>query len=154
MDMELVKRFVALGRKIRAMEAEVADLKAEREQLKQPLMDMMIEEGMVNTTVELDGESSTVFIHSNLYVSRADGVEPGDIVTAFEQAGLGEMVSHTVQSTRLSAWAKELGEAAAEQGVTREDLVPAPLRGKITFAIDNDVRMRASSRRAATQPNE
>lgn len=151
MDIEAMQAFVRAARKVARAEEDLKAAKVARDAMKQALIEAMIEDGVLNTTVSVDGAANTIYIDSRTYVGRTEGTDAPTLIAAFEACGMGEMISHSVSSARLTSWANELSERAAEEGRPRIELVAEELRPLLKFSITNDLRMRASSssRRAA-----
>jgi hypothetical protein len=124
-------RFVDLDTKIKEMDAELKELKRERETLEDPLVEGLIEAGIQNMNVN----GKTVYIRTQLWASAKDIVDDsGEVVAkdwtsaleAVRSTGHGDLVETRINSQRLSALVRELDET--------EDGIPEILRDNLNIS--------------------
>ena len=101
-----VRRYKELRALQNAGEAEAKAYKDEADQLERELVEAFADAGVQN--VNVDGK--TVYLHRSVYAQRKPGVTTDDVKQALRDAGVGELVTETVNSNTLSAYVRELTE--------------------------------------------
>lgn len=114
------------------MDAELKELKKERESLEEPLLEGMVDAGIQNLNV--DGK--TVYIRTQIWASAKDMTDPltGEVIgkdwdsalDAVRKCGHGELVETRINSQRLSALIRELDET--------EDGIPEILKENLAIS--------------------
>lgn len=129
-DFSKARKFVTLSARIKALEAEVAKLKQDREVLKTDLMDQLVEAG--SNKIVVDG--ATVYIHQQLWAKPKNG-DYESAIAALRLCGLGDLVKETFNTNQLSAVIREM---------KREDRqIPEALEATIETTDTYDLRVRS-----------
>jgi hypothetical protein len=139
-------RYVEIEHKLRALEAQVKALEKEQETLAPMVLDEWLERGQHAATLQ----GSTVYIATDVYCSKADGVDGRTLADALIAAGLGGAVTYNVNT--LKAWVKEKVAQAREghkEFVSTDELIneaiPEEIRSKVRFSEEQRLRVRKAS---------
>lgn len=139
--LDKVRRYRELKDAAAAAGAEADALKAEAAVLEAELVDAFGEAGM--QSVNLDGK--TVYLHRSTFAQRKPGVDAEMVKAALRASGAEELVTETVNANTLSAWVRELVEAA-EDG--RGNGLPEAAAEVLELGERFAVRIRASASKA------
>lgn len=139
--LDKLRRYRQLRDAAAASEAEAKALKDEANLLEAELIEAFTEAG--TQSVNIDGK--TIYLHRSTFAQRKPGVTAEDVKAALKASGAGELVLETVNAQTLSAWVRELVEAA-EDG--RGPGLPEPAAEVLELGERYAVRMRASASRA------
>lgn len=137
MDLEPVRRFVRLGFEIEQLEAQVSELNKERMALEDTIRSMLIEEGVSNIPLDVDGEAMTVHSHRQLWVKPKKGIERDAVCEALRSCGLDWMVKENFNANTLSSFVRE--ELSNERAIPDE----------VTAVCDLDFRHRVRATRTS-----
>jgi hypothetical protein len=102
MDIELARRFGALVKEKRDLEAELRRVKDEMGTLEPLVLDEMQNNQM--DRMHLDGQ--TIYMH-RILTSKAKGGNRNAVVAALKAEGLGDLVAEGYNANSLSAWVRE-----------------------------------------------
>lgn len=141
-DMDLYKRWVELENEKIGLEAQLDGVKAEMAGLEPRILEAMVDSGVARISV--DGR--TLFTNRSLYAAPAEGKARPDVVAALKTADLGDFVSENYNANSLSAYVREVADAAGGRGVVSlesiHDNLPEALRGVLTIVEKFSVRSR------------
>jgi hypothetical protein len=103
-----MRSYVALTLEKKELKARLSEIEKELERLTDPIVDTLLEQGIENQRISLDGASYTVFPTTRLYARPKFG-EMRDLCAALVEHGPGTacMVGPNVNLNTLSAWVRE-----------------------------------------------
>lgn len=139
--LEKLRRYRELRDAAAASEAEAKALKDEATLLEAELVEAFSEAG--TQSVNIDGK--TIYLHRSTFAQRKPGVTAEDVKEALRASGASDLVTETVNAQTLSAWVRELVEAA-EDG--RGPGLPEPAEAVLELGERFAVRIRASASKA------
>lgn len=125
-----VKHYLELTERRRELEDRLAAVKAEAAEVERDVLDGFAADGIDRMTV--DGR--TVYLHSQIWASRPEGVETEDVVAALHSAGLGHMVNERYSSQTISAYLRDLEREGEE--------LPPALVGRLEPTVKFSARVR------------
>lgn len=125
-------RFVELDSRIKKLDAELKELKKERDAMEEPLIDGLVDAGIQNLNVA----GHTVYIRTQLWASAKDIVDPltgeaigkdwNSALAAVQATGHADLIETRINSQRLSALVRELDDT--------EDGVPEIMRENLNIS--------------------
>ena len=121
--------FVDATRSKRELEAQIKVLNEAIEKSEKKLLDEMSDAGVQRVTVD----GVTVYIHRQLWASKAGNVTDEEAASAISSAGLSDMVKPKFNTSTMSAYIRELDN----QGLP----IPEPLVGVLSVTEKFSVRM-------------
>lgn len=146
LDLDIFRRYVRLRREIDDLKAQRDAKVREVENLVDPLLSLLAQEGMKNVNMNVDGLGSvTLYPHSQLRASikatRMDGKgkivkNHAPLVDALRAAGLGDIAKTSVNANTLSALVRE----SREEGGTE---LPKEILEQIEINESDELHMRA-----------
>lgn len=107
----LCRRYAALRAAQKGAEAETATIKTEADQLQAVLLEQFAEEGIPGIPITGVG---MVSMRRDVYARTAAGSTPEDLHAALRAAGAAELITDTVNSSRLSAYVREFDKAGTD----------------------------------------
>lgn len=132
-----LSRFIALQIEKHNLDAQLKSVRGELSTLEPAVKDVFVEGGIKRHTAQ----GVTLFIHRQL---RANAPAVEGLRTAFEEAGLGDLVQDRVNANTLSAWLRERAREESEGEVSETDdpnlLVPPNLRNYVNVTQEVSIR--------------
>lgn len=116
---DVVREAIALTKRIEQLKLELAPLEDQLKALQPKLIEEFERTGDQRRTV--DGK--TAYLHRQLWVYAADGIDKDAVAEALKKAGLGDYVKETFNVQSISAFARELEKEIdwEESGALLED---------------------------------
>ena len=108
--LDKLRRYRELRDAAAASESEAKAIKEAAALLEIELVEAFTEAG--TQSVNLDGK--TIYLHRSTFAQRKAGFDSEDIKVALRACGAAELVTETVNANTLSAWVRELVEAAED----------------------------------------
>lgn len=150
MNIENLKRYVALEEVVAELERQLAGHKKDAEELEQSIMEDFISDGI--QSINLTGR--TVFLKEDIFVSpSAEENGRRAVAEALKQTGHADLVESSYNANSLTALCREMIEQRRAEAEEREEIfddlgsaLPEPLR--VTLRVSQ--RFKIQSRKAAT----
>lgn len=130
-----LRRLIYLKARIKTMEAEVKEHKAEIGKLDAEIRADWSEEGQNSATLE----GKTAYLFPVFHVENTGDNGPADVRAALEASGLGHMLQPNYSASALKAYLKELHQ--------RGDAPPEPLAAVCAVHVTSEVRIRDAGTR-------
>jgi hypothetical protein len=138
LNLESVRAFVRIKQKITQVEAQLEELKAERDQLAEVVATDMAAAGMEAVPLTVDGESCNVYTQQPLIVWRKEGVSAEALVEACREAGMEWIVKENVNANTLQAEVREM--------LANGDKLDPKLAQVLTIFQKTELRVRYSNK--------
>ena len=126
---EVIEKLLKMNEEVDSKEKELKSLKAERGKLEVLVRDMILSLGCKKVVLTSGVSIST---SRQIYASKIADCDPEYLIDRMKEAGLEEMVTRAVNTSRVSAW---LREKEQETGHVLHDncdaVLPEPLQGLI-----------------------
>lgn len=136
---ERVRRFVALEKERRELEARLKMLEEETSVLKEEIADEYEESGRQRETVD----GMTVYLQYTTYAGAKDG-DMKRLVEALKRHGMGDIVVEKVDLNTLSSLVRERLKECAEQNIPDSLAFPAPVQDALHFSTRRYLKSKGS----------
>jgi hypothetical protein len=128
---EAIQKLIDLDEEINAVEDELKKLKANRQKVEALVRDMILSLGFKKVVLP---SGVSVAPSRQIYASKVAGCDPEYLVDRMKEAGLDDLITTSVNTSRVSAWIREREQ---ETGSVLHDncdaVLPKPLQGLITI---------------------
>lgn len=141
LPLDLVRRYKRIRELQAAADTEAKTLKTEADALEAQLVDLFVEHGMQN--LSLDGK--TVYLHRSTFAQRKAGATAEDVKDALRAAGQGDLVTETVNAQTLSAYVRDILDS--DEG----GQLPDPLDEVLELGERYSIRINAAGSRAKSK---
>ena len=138
LPIDKLRRYVELREQEKQHEAEASGVKDEADKLEAELIDAFTDAGVPNINVG----GKTVSLRRDTYAQKAPGVTTPQLIEALRAAGDEEIASVTINSSRLSAYVRELLDDDNPKGL------PEPLQPLLSLGERFSVRVTQGARKA------
>jgi len=136
---DTITRFIELSHRLRDLEREKKEIRAELDLYQQRIFDRFNDAGISNIKTNL----GTIYVHTSVRVNYIDG-DKQRALQYMRTNGLGGMISETLDQRQLAAWLKE----------TPEEEWPSDLDTALQVSREYSLRVRLAGKADNDKENE
>lgn len=146
MNVDLIRQYAELLAKERKASARHDALKRERLDLEPAVRNELIDNGVQNLPIQLDGgRKMTVYLNPTTYARPKEGVEREQVVEALKRAGCGWIVKEGYNSNSLDAWVRErLGDEKKPLPPTLAEVLDVQIVTKVAGRSSSGTKSKTS----------
>lgn len=133
MDLDKLRDFVRIKRRIAELDSQLRSAKDEADRLQESLLEEYAQEGIPSITID----GMTVYMHRSIWASPAEGISNDRFVGTLKSVGLDHFVKETYSSQTLSAYVREL--------MKEEESLPEELEEAIRVTEKYSLRTRRAA---------